>query len=313
LNKILLVSFLVIILFTGSTLPVISAQNQQLPEWVRNIFIWYGQEQISEDELLNAIEWLIEAKIIQVETTSIFKDEGDFYADYVAPKNTKYKQMESIIKEEKFVEGLAWALNQGLKLPWDIKITHMECGTANAFYLPKNHEVIMCYELLEYFEEFWQKHGASDYDVKNGTAESYFFILFHELGHALIHAYDLPTTGKEENAVDQFSALLLLAFDEKAGGLSLNYISALFFVTGTEQIKLQNLAFWDEHNLDLQRFYDIFCLKYGKEVVNKEKYANKGLLSKDRAERCPNEYEKYSNNWDALLLPYYKQSSFLTD
>lgn len=40
-------------------------------------------------------------------------------------------------------------------------------------------------------------------------------MLFHELGHAFISLYDLPITGREEDAVDQFAAILLAMGDEK--------------------------------------------------------------------------------------------------
>jgi len=40
--------------------------SEYLPEWVRNIFIWYVEERISEMELLVAIEFLIQQGIIQV-------------------------------------------------------------------------------------------------------------------------------------------------------------------------------------------------------------------------------------------------------
>ena len=39
---------------------------QKIPEWVRNIFVWYGDELVSEKELLNAIKFLIEQKIISI-------------------------------------------------------------------------------------------------------------------------------------------------------------------------------------------------------------------------------------------------------
>lgn len=40
---------------------------KKIPEWVRNIFLWYGQNQISEDEVLNAIKFLLEQGIIRLE------------------------------------------------------------------------------------------------------------------------------------------------------------------------------------------------------------------------------------------------------
>ena len=45
---------------------VIEEPEQKLPDWVRNIFIWYAEEQISEDELIGALQFLIKEEIIQV-------------------------------------------------------------------------------------------------------------------------------------------------------------------------------------------------------------------------------------------------------
>ena len=38
----------------------------KLPEWVRNIFIWYAENKISEDELIGAFQFLIKEGIIKV-------------------------------------------------------------------------------------------------------------------------------------------------------------------------------------------------------------------------------------------------------
>jgi len=40
---------------------------QKIPDWVKNIFLWYGQDKVSEDELLGAIKYLINEKILIVE------------------------------------------------------------------------------------------------------------------------------------------------------------------------------------------------------------------------------------------------------
>jgi glucose/arabinose dehydrogenase len=41
--------------------------KQKIPDWVRNIFVWYGQDKVSEQELLNAIKFLVQEKIIHLE------------------------------------------------------------------------------------------------------------------------------------------------------------------------------------------------------------------------------------------------------
>jgi len=39
-------------------------EKPKIPDWVKNIFLWYGQDKVSEDELLNAIKYLINEKIL---------------------------------------------------------------------------------------------------------------------------------------------------------------------------------------------------------------------------------------------------------
>jgi len=41
--------------------------QKSIPIWVKNIFLWYGQDQVSEDELLNAIKYLIDEGILVVD------------------------------------------------------------------------------------------------------------------------------------------------------------------------------------------------------------------------------------------------------
>jgi len=38
----------------------------KIPEWIKNVFLWYGQDQISENELLDAIKYLIDEGILVV-------------------------------------------------------------------------------------------------------------------------------------------------------------------------------------------------------------------------------------------------------
>ena len=40
---------------------------KKIPNWVRNIFVWYASEQISEDELLHTIKYLVQQGIIDLE------------------------------------------------------------------------------------------------------------------------------------------------------------------------------------------------------------------------------------------------------
>ena len=41
-------------------------QTPKIPSWAKNIFVWYGQDKISEDELLTAIEFLVNDGLIKI-------------------------------------------------------------------------------------------------------------------------------------------------------------------------------------------------------------------------------------------------------
>jgi len=44
-------------------------QATKIPYWVKTIFVLYGQNKISDDDLLNAIKFLVESNIIQLKTS----------------------------------------------------------------------------------------------------------------------------------------------------------------------------------------------------------------------------------------------------
>lgn len=52
-----------------TTISVIGEQSK-IPDWVRNVFVWYAEDSISEKELLQALQFLIKEKIIQVDYIS---------------------------------------------------------------------------------------------------------------------------------------------------------------------------------------------------------------------------------------------------
>jgi len=63
-----------IIQIESITLPQLSEPNNsssKIPDWVKNIFVWYGQGLVSEDELLNAIKYLITEGILVIPSSEV--------------------------------------------------------------------------------------------------------------------------------------------------------------------------------------------------------------------------------------------------
>ena len=52
---------------TEGTETVTEESTKKIPNWVREIFIWYAAEQITESDLLGAIQFLVQQGIIELE------------------------------------------------------------------------------------------------------------------------------------------------------------------------------------------------------------------------------------------------------
>lgn len=231
------------------------------------------------------------------------QDKGDFKVAYGPVRNRDYAQLQKDLQESKALEQIASGLNSQLALPFDITMTFTECGEMNAFYDPDKRQISMCYELIENFYEVFSKDTESQEEVEDAVVNATIFVFFHELGHALVHALELPITGKEEDAVDQLSTFILADGTDEGEKAALD--GAASFIDEEEDV--DNLAFWDEHSLGRQRFYNIVCWVYGQNPAKFEFLVKEGVLPQERAVRCEEEYKQLARSWSKLLEPYMKK------
>jgi hypothetical protein len=236
------------------------------------------------------------------------RDAGNFVVKYEPTENADYQELEAIFKETRMLEDTVQELNNVFSLPSQVPVVFRECGDVNAFYDPSTSEISLCYELVEYYSGMFLSEDQTEEEATEGgeaVAGATLFTFFHELGHALIDLYDLPVTGREEDAVDQLATMILLEGGEEGETAALN--GAWSFLTEEEEDGSgKELAFWDEHSLDEQRFYNIVCWSYGKNPEGFQDLVDDETLPEGRAQRCPAEYDRMSRSWDALLDPYVK-------
>ena len=124
-------------------------------------------------------------------------------------------------------------------------------------------------------------------------------IFYHELGHALIDILGLPIFGQEEDAADVLSIFLIDAFFEEESAVQLAYDAAFGFLGEAEANS--EIAFWDVHGPDLQRYYNTVCLFYGANPDEREDVAQDLGLPEERAEYCPEEYDQAAQSWGGAL------------
>jgi hypothetical protein len=228
---------------------------------------------------------------------------GSFKVGASPLRRDKEVRLSMSAEDRQGLQAIANDLNKVFVLPQDLYLSVNTCGEANAFYNPNSKEIIMCKELVKLFEQGFAKEFEDKEEAAEAVDDSTMFVFFHELGHAMIDIYDLPVTGKEEDAVDQLATLIVA--DGSDEGAASVFNGALAF-TVLDNGELDESAFWGEHSMGLQRFYNIICLLYGQDPKTHKDLVNEDVLPKARAQRCPSEYQRIEKAWGTLLSPHLK-------
>ncbi|MGY0458938.1 DUF4344 domain-containing metallopeptidase [Kitasatospora sp. cg17-2] len=245
-------------------------------------------------------------------------EEGALVPSYEAGLTPEDEKVKAFLTQNAVLEDIAAYASERIVLPQDVPLHAASCGEANAFWDPRAQDITFCYEYLEELAPLLaaqQSEGTAeersaqlDQDLVGVTNEA----VLHELGHALVNLYDLPVVGKEEDAADQLSALLLASGDERHVGYALSTITSYAALANAAARGEQPLKVYaDEHSLDAQRFYNWVCWLYGSDpaqyapVVQSETNPD-GALPPERAARCPGEFLQMEKSWSPALKPYLK-------
>ena len=222
---------------------------------------------------------------------------GKFRVVYAAVDDSTYAQWQDDFREARFLEGVAEWLNGWIALPKDVTIGFEKCGEPNAYYDPEKRAVSLCYELVDDLDAVL---GGDREEGAQAVSDALLFTTLHEVGHALVDVLDIPIAGREEDAVDQLAAVMLVDGSEEGSEAAVNGASGL----AVDEGELDDLAFADEHALGSQRFYNVLCLVYGQDPAGYAEWVKDGTLPAERAEWCEAEYAAVSRSWDRLLEAY---------
>jgi hypothetical protein len=195
------------------------------------------------------------------------------------------------------LQDLADALNAIVVLPRDVGLRFAECGEANAYYDSEAREISMCLELMQSMAETLEGQFEDDDQTTEALAGAFIAVVLHEAGHALVDVLELPITGREEDAVDQLSAWLLIEADDVASVLG---AAATYYTDG----ETGDDEFADEHSLDRQRYFNLVCWAYGSNPSESADLIETWELPAARAEQCEAEYAQLDRSWSRLLGPH---------
>ena len=240
------------------------------------------------------------------------KDEGDFVLEYQDVDDAQLQPLVTALRQAEVIQPELDYLNETFALVGDVTVSVQTCDEGNAFYEPDTRTILLCYELFDEIAlQFDEDYELGD-DAFLAALDAGVFFLHHEVGHALVDLYELPVTGREEDAVDELAAILIIEGWD-GGDLAVLTAADSFFNSGLEESaeveSPEDLPFWDEHSLDLQRFYSVACLVYGS---NPEAHAGllaDGTVPEENAELCQETYGIKLDTWSFLLEPYFLPES----
>jgi hypothetical protein len=210
---------------------------------------------------------------------------------YQRPAQTEMLAIHRELKARRVLEGLR-AVVREVRLPRSLTLRFAACGgEANAWYAPENRTITVCYEYVrdarDRAPEPASASGVTQHDAIFGPVAQVFL---HELGHALYHLLDVPVLGREEDAADQFAALILLELPAAQARHAIDGTAHLLRSLAAEETADQTVLA-DDHGLAAQRLYNLLCFAYGADRRTFGYLVEGGALPRVRAAQCDAEYD----------------------
>jgi putative metallopeptidase DUF4344 len=203
------------------------------------------------------------------------------------------------------VRAMVARLNDSINLPVDIQISFEDCHDSEVYYDEQTHHVTICHEWLDQMQHLVSRRNNDKGLIRESVESLVVAVFLHESAHALIDILHVPVTGREEDAADQFSTLVLLG--QPDGARKAMQVAHTYKVLSQDSLR-EPPAYWDEHSLDAQRYYDTLCMVYGRDPKQNAKLLNNDRLPDERAEVCEKDYQRIETAWKTLLKPYAKES-----
>jgi hypothetical protein len=216
--------------------------------------------------------------------------------------------LQQTLQEARLFETLIDGLNNiGLGLPAALPVIIGDCQSVNAYYDPVTRSIRMCHEFIAGIaQDFDEEQNTSQEEAITDALYVSLFVFYHELGRALIDILEIPTTGKDEDAINELATILLLeTANSETEKIILN--SAIWLEMEPD------LPGWNERNLNEERFKSLACLVYGSNPQQYQFLLEEAEISQETRDFCTREYTKKVANWNKLLLPHLARRNSLWD
>ena len=221
--------------------------------------------------------------------------------DYIDPRLPRSQITLDRLKKRQVLEELSMFLSP-LRLPRPLRVRTKSCGVVNAFYVPTEWAINLCYEYYENLEAI----APADVSPQGYTRDEvivggFIDAIFHELGHALFDILSVPVFGREEDAADQLSAFLMLQFGKDVARITIK--GAAYHLSDLEE---------SAHAHRIRRRARRACAavlqlhvpRLRRRAGGFREYVDRGVLPKARAEHCGREYLTVRRAFTKTIFPY---------
>jgi hypothetical protein len=228
---------------------------------------------------------------------------GTVEAEWQLPHGEQNKIGYELLKASE-TRSLAKSLATVFELPQPLLIKGVNGFGGGPFYNPEDNSITLPYEfpatVFAVIQQSNPEESAYEWGEAAGAVNS--FILAHEFGHALIHNFELPVLGREEDAADGIATVLLLKAEE---GASYAAETAEFWVSFSGRQEPPELAeYADNHSFDRQRADNILCWVAGSNEGILNAFAEGGILPEERLASCPAEWALLRRSVEQVLEPH---------
>ena len=224
--------------------------------------------------------------------------------EYVPPQDPAHQSLYDWLRERHILEK-SKELFSPFRLPTDLIIRLQGCdGKVNAWF--RRWSVTICYEYLDDIRKNIPGEQAPwGITPTDAVAGQYFYVLGHEMGHALFDMLSVPLWGRPEDAADQFSAYIMLQLGkDEARRLILGAAYSYKSYMQNPTVTVRTTAFSGVHGAPLQRFFNLLCIGYGADPELFADLVDNGYLPAQRARGCRVEFGEVNFAFQQTMLSH---------
>jgi Putative metallopeptidase len=217
--------------------------------------------------------------------------------------STAFPAIAAGVKQRMVLEELQHFLTP-LRLPKDLKITAMDCGAPVVTYT-SGGPVTICYDAINQVVEQAKKIYPQDADLRTmvitgATIE----VALHETAHAIFDILQVPIWGREDDAADRLSAMLMLQFGEDMERITIKGTAEYFRSLADSEKAWSGSDYANRASPNAQRYFNYLCIAtaadpkvFGGAIIH-------GIIPPFRASDCAHEYQQVVIAFYMRIMPF---------